>query len=901
MSRPAKTPAWRRYLRFLRPDVQGDIDDELRFHFDERIEALIAAGVSPSDARRQALTEFGDVPAVRENLRSIDERIFTRRTRLEDLMAFGQEVQHALRRLARAPGFTLPAVLALALGMAATTTVYALLDAVVLSPLPYPRADRLVSLSSPMPKIKDTWGIARHQLFYYKQNARALEDLALYRSSDATVTHGDDSQPAKRVQVANVSASIFSVLGIRPFVGRLLAADDNLSEMPQVVVLGYDLWLSRFGGDAAIVGRTIHVEGFPVQVVGVAEKGAGLPDQRIDLWVPDYVNPAMTAINNHTRAAVGLLRPGFTAADLERELAPLVLRMEEVFPSAYPNHWIRDSGFSTKVTTLRDEVVGATITRALWILFASVAIVLAIAAANVANLFIVRTDARRREVAVRSALGASRMQLAFHHVSEGIVVAVGAGLLATLLAATALRVVARMAPSGLPRVGEVGFGWSDVAFILTVSLVVGTLLGLLSLAYSRRDLSALRDGGRGLTLSRQRVLMRGALVAGQVALALVLLAGAALMFRSFQNLRSVRLGFDPAGVSTMVVSLPAAKYRTAEQASAFYEQLQLRLTNTPGIKSASVTSRIPLIGKEGCTGVIGEGARASGKPEACVTNLQSAPGYFETLGTTVRGRIPTWADLHSHSGAVVVTKALAELLWPGEDALGKGIRCCMPGAVYYRIVGIAEDVHDAGLDEPPMQGVYFPLEPIPDAHIEGQPLYMYLVIRAPSMSIASLTPIVQRILTDLDPDIPISDPESMMGVVGRSMAKRTFTLMLLAVAASMALLLSAVGLYGVISYVVGQRRNEIGIRMALGATSRDVARMVMRQSLTFVAIGVAIGLGSAVASTRVLQSLLFGVSPTDPLVLLAVSALLLVLGVVASFAPTRRATRVDPIETLRSA
>jgi predicted permease len=902
MSRLTKTPAWRRYLRFLRPDVNADIDEELRFHFAERMDDLLAAGATPQEARRQTLAEFGDVPSVRDHLRAIDERIFTRRTRLEELMAFGQEVRQALRRLTRAPGFTLPAVLALALGIAAATTVYALLDAVVLSPLPYPHAEQLVSLSSPMPSIKDTWGIARHQLFYYKQNARTLEDLALYRSFDATVTRRGDAQPAERVHLANVSASIFSVLGVRPFVGRTLTPDDNLPEVASVVVLGYEYWMTRFGGDATLVGRTIDVEGFPMQVVGVAAKGASLPDQRIDLWMPDHIDPAMNAINNHTRTAVARLRPGFSALDLERELAPLVLRMEEAFPSAYPNHWIRESGFSTKVTSLRDDVVGETITRALWILFAAVAIVLLIAAANVANLFIVRADARRREVAVRTALGAGRAQLLFHHVSEGIVVALTAGVLAVALAWAALRLISRMAPSGVPRVAEVGFGWTGVVFVLATSLVVGAALGLITLLYSRRDLSALRDGGRGLTLSRQRVAVRGALVVGQVALALVLMAGAALMFRSFQNLRDVKLGFDPTGATTMVIALPAAKYQDYERTSVFYEQLQVRLTAVPGIHGASVSSRIPLIGKEGCTGVVGEASTKSGRPEACVTNLQNAPGYFETIGTAVRGRIPTWADLRQRSGAVVVTKALADLLWPGEEAIGKGIRCCVPGPPYYTVVGVAENVHDAGLDEPPMQGVYFPLVPIEGARSDaGFPLYMHLVIRAPTMTAAALTPIVQRLLTELDPDIPITDPQSMQKVVDRSMAKRTFTLMLLAVAASMALLLSAVGLYGVISYVVGQRRNEIGIRMALGASASDVARMVMRQSLTFVVVGVVIGVGTAVASTRVLRTLLFGVSPTDPLVLVAVSTLLLLLGIVASFAPTRRATKVNPIETLRSA
>lgn len=893
---------WRRYRRFLRPDVAGDIEDELRFHFAERIEELTARGMSLREARQQAEAEFGDVSAVRHDLRQIDQRLLNRHSRLERLMVLLQEVSQAVRRLVRSPGFSVPAVIALMLGLAATATVFSLLDAVVLRPLPFPNGDRLVSLSSPMPMLKDVWGLARHQMFYYKANAHTLEDLALYRSyQQGTVTHGRDGQPAERVHLANVSANIFHVLGIQPHVGRLLTPEDNLVRNPTVLVLGYEYWQRRFGSDPAIVGQSIELNGFPMQVVGIAAKGASLPDQRVDVWIPDYVDPAMPAMNNHVRAGVALLRPGFTAADLERELVPLVRRMEEVFPSAYPHNWIRENGFSTAVISLRDEVVGATVTRALWTLLGAVALVLLIAAANVINLFMVRADTRRREVAVRTALGASRLQLLMHHLSEGLVVAVVAGLGAIALSWGALRLIVALAPSGLPRLTELHFGMLGAVLIVGTALGIGLLLGAVTLGYARRDLSALRDGGRGLTSSRPRTALRGALVASQVALALVLLTGAALMFRSFQKLSAVNMGFDAEGVSTMSLALPEARYDREERTTAFYQELQQRVLAVPGVKAVGFSSRIPLIGHEGCSGVLTDQPSSTGRSETCVTNLQNAPGYFETMRTPVRGRIPTWADVQQRSGAVVVTQALANVLWPGEDPLGRHIRCCASGPAWYTVVGVSADVHDAGLDEPPMQGVYFPMESIPGAPIEATPTYMYLTIRAPTLSAAELVSAVQRILSDIDPSVPVANVASMTHVVDQSMAKRTFTLLLLAVAATMALILSAVGLYGVISYVVGQRGHEIGIRMALGASRRDVAQLVVRQSLTYVMAGVAIGLAGALGATRVLRSLLFGVSPTDPLVLSLVTVVLITLGVLAALGPTRRATRVDPVDTLRSA
>ena len=900
MHRDVRPATWRRYLRFFGPDIEADIDDELSFHLAERIEALRAEGRSEAEARAQALEEFGDVRDVRTALRTIDQRMEQRRVRGEWLTAMATRLRHSVRVLVRQPHFTVPAVATLAMGMASALTIFTLLDTIVLTPLPFPNADRLVALSSPMPKLNDTWGIARHQLFYYTANARSIEEMALYRASEATLTGDGNTQFAERVPIATVSAGIFHVLGIVPMLGRTLTAQDNLEREPSSVVLGHALWMRRFGGDPAIVGRTVDIDGFALQVVGVAAPGAQLPDRPVDLWLPDYVNPAAEAQNNHVRSAVALLRPGYTAAAAEADLAPLVLRMEDVFPSAYPNHWIRDSGFRTAVTSLRDEVVGTTLTRALWILLAGVVLVLVVALANVSNLFLVRADGRAREVLVRSALGARRADLLALHLTDALVVALLAACFALTLARAALGVLVWMAPEGLPRLAELRLGLPAALSLFATATTIGIVLGVLTAGTMRGDHSALRDASRGLTLSRRQVVVRGALVVAQVALAVVLMAGAGLMLRSFQKLRDISPGFAPDGVSTMDLALPAARFDNVGRVRDFYEQLATAIGALPGVTSASVVEQLPLTGHSGCTGVITNQPGVKGRSEQCVTTMQVAPDYFETMGIPVRGSGTTWDDTHRGSGGVVVTRALAEVLWPGEDPLGRTIRCCSEGDGWYHVTGVVDRLHDAGLDAPPMQGAFFPLVPVPGGDLQWLAHNVSLVVRAPAIPPAQLFPLVQREVARLDPQVPVTNPRGMDEVVARSMARQTFTLILLAVAASIAVLLSAIGLYAVVSYVVSHRIGEIGIRMALGARASQVARLVVLQALAMTSVGLVLGVIGALVTTRVLGALLYAVRPGDPLVLSVVAALLFVIALAASLAPTWRAAHVDPSRALRT-
>jgi predicted permease len=892
-------PMWRRYLRFFRPDLDADLDDELAFHLEMRAEELVAKGMTPEAARAEALRRMRDVQRVKRECRRIDEGAERAARRREWLAITAQEARRGARSLRRSPAFTVMAMLTLALGLGATTAIFTLLDAVVLSPLPYAEANRLVHVASSVSgaTASGDWKVSPGGYFYYRDNNTSFEDIGAYRAIPLTVTGGQGAERGPGVQV---TASLMHVLRLRPMLGSLLTQANDAPGAASVAVLSHDFWLRRFGGDPHVIGRVMTIEAQPVEIVGVLAAGENLPDMDAAVWVPLGLDPNADFINEHYLEVIGRLREQSTVASAQADLARLTARFPDALPSVYSPSFMEHYHFAVQLSSLRDTVVGST-AHTLWMLLAAVGLVLLIACANVTNLFLARIQGRRREVAMRTALGAGRMQLAWHYLAESLVLSLLAGACALAIAYAALHILLAIAPPSIPRLSQVRLGWASVAFTAAVSLSAGLLFGLLPVTRADVDVAMLRESTRGMTVSRGQHAARSSLVIGQVALALVLLAAAGLMLQSVRHLRHVQPGFDARGVLAVDVALPYSRYRSYEDVSSFFHRLETRLEALPGVMSAGAITALPVRDGGGFCGIAQTREKAVNRKEgtACLPVPRIAPGYFRTMGISVRGTVPTWADVEHHTAGVVVSRAFAESVWPGEEAIGKGVNNGS-GETFYRVVGVAEDVRANGMDQPPIAAVYYPIQPIANSGLWGPTREMSVVVRTRTAHPSRLTAAIRRTVADLDPDVPIADVQTMEQVIARSMTRTSFTMLLLGVAGGMALLLSAVGMYGVISYIVGQRRSEIGIRMALGAGAARVGAQVVLQSVRLAAAGIVLGVLGAIAVTRVLRSLLFEVNPTDPLVLGAVAALLLVLAAIASYIPARRAAHVDPTEALRA-
>jgi putative ABC transport system permease protein len=891
------------------------VDEELRFHLEERVREFVAQGMTREQAQGEARRRFGDFDNYRLETRSIDETTMTSRNRLELWDTVQREVRHAARVLIRTPAFSLIAFVTLALGIGATTAIYTVLEGVLLRPLAYPSPGELVSVMHPTAAPgsgERKWGLASVGYFHFRENARSIADIGVYRTS--TLSVAEPGKDAVDARLAQVTATLFTVLRARPLLGRLINAEDDRPGGPiYPVVLSYEFWRRQYGEDRNIIGRKIETAVAPLEIVGVAQPGLTLPKPGafssqsdlagfgVDLWVSLNLDPA-TRQNNHALAGIARLKPGFTASDAQQELAAMTARFTELFPDVYSKRFMESYSFRVAVTPLLDEVLGPTVGKALWILFGAVGLVLLIACANVANLFLVRMEARRRESAIRGALGADRRHMAVHHLAESLMLTLVAGAAGVLLARIGIVAILAVAPRSIPRLAGVDLQWTSAVFGLALALVAGLVFGLMPLLRSRVDVQTLREGGRGLTRSRAQRTTRDALVVAQVALALMLLVGAGLMIRSFMHLRAVRPGLDPAGVLTLSVNLPYRKYRTMEEAAAFHEQLSARIAVLPGVTSVGAVSALPLRDfGTGCTVVFRENW-AKGDEAPCVYTVPALPGFFTALGIQVRGRVPEWSDVHAKTNAVVVTQALADRIWPRENPIGKGIIFNNPNPPYwYRIVGVIPELRAGGLDQPLTEALFLAASPLfPQQSRWGMINDVEFVVKVSRGEPMDLVRPIGAIVRAMDPQIPLVNPTTMQTIVDRSMARTSFIMLLLGLSAAMALLLSAVGIYGVISYLVAQRRSEIGVRIALGAPIAGVVRLVMNQSVRLALLGVAIGFVGALLGTRLLRSLLFGVSPNDPLVLALVPVVLVAIAAVASFAPARRAARVDPVEALRS-
>lgn len=902
---------------FRLPASGAQIDRELReefeFHIDERIDQLVAQGCSRDNATREVQTRFGDYATYLQDTRSIDEETMNQNRRFEFLALLSNELKRAARSLRRTPLFSTVAIFTLVVGIGATTAIFTVLDAVVLRPLPYREPQQLVSVLHPatVPGSGERkWGLSTGGYFRFRDTNHTLSDLGLYLASEYTVTNGGQADLAR---VAVATSSVFTTLRARAVMGRLILDSDDSPGQPQVAVLSHEYFEKRFGGDASIIGRNLETSSGNFEIVGVAEPGLTLPMPGpfsthanlagfgVDVWTAMQLNPAGPFYNSHPYVGVGRLRDGATVADAQRDLSQIMSHFTEVMPDAYSPEFMKEYNFRTEVSDLRNAVLGPTIPRALWMLLGSVALVLLIAAANVANLFIVRMESRRRESAIRAAMGASWRHLAAHHLAESWLICMTAALLGVALALAGVRALLAIAPTTIPRLNAVAVNGTSVILAVAIALVLGTLFGLMPLLRPFTA-AALREGGRGLSASPKQRAIRNGLVIGQVSLAVVLMAAAGLMMQSFLHLRGVRPGFDASNTTAFDMSLPFTEFDTREKALVFHRELQRQIGEIPGVVTVGMGSELPLEGfGTGCSVVFRENRPfLSGELTPCVTTVIAAPGFFETMRIPVEGRAAAWSDIDNRSQAAVITQALAERLWPGESPIGKGIASNGSDAtVWYRIVGMVSGLRGETLEGAPTEAVFYAATGLRADVRDGSVNDLTYVIRTANAPTPALMAQVNTIVHSMNARVPVVNARSMQQVVERSMSRTSFIMILLAIAAAVALTLSAVGIYGVISYLVAQRRSEIGIRIALGAGVGRVAQLIVWQSVRLALLGVLVGVVGAFALGRLMTSLLFGISSGDTKTLGVVSLLLVLVAAAASLAPARRAAQIDPLEAMR--
>lgn len=882
-------------------DPDAEARDELEHHLELRIAEYEASGMTPVEARRQALKRMGDMERYAEETARIDALRSREHRRRAWVSGSVRELRQAVRALSRSPWFALAAILTLGIGFGATASVGTLLDRVVVRALPYPDSDRLVWVASRVNGLgyNGEWGLSEAGYFDYRKRATRLDDLGAFVRTSMTIS-GDDA--AERVPAVLLTSSLQSVLRFRPFAGRLLSEADDAPGSERVVLLSYGFWQRRYGGDRSVIGQVVDLNTSPAEIVGVLSPGDGLPDTEADVWLPVGFDPAARPVNSHYVRAIGRLAEGATVEAAQAELDRLTAMFPELYPTAYSPSFMEDAQFRADVVPLRDHVLGDS-ARLLWILFGSVALVFVLACANVANLFLVRAEVRRREAAVRSALGGGRLDLAVHYTTESLVVAVAAGLLGLAIAYGVVSWLQGTSAGDIPRLAEVRLGGSAFAMIGLAVVATGVAFGAFPLLRAGRDSGdVLRGGGRGVSTSRHQNRIRSILVAGQIAIALTLLAGAGVMVRSYARLRAVDPGFDAERLLTVELNLPPVRYGADwETTFAFHRTLIERVTSISGVRAAATSTVLPLTGPGPCASMFTDDAVPNpGEEPPCLAYRLVSPGWFDVMGMELNGRAPAWEDAQQGSGAVVVTDAVRRTFWPSGAAIGRGIKSNGAEPPFYRVSAVAADIRGAGLDAPPMAEVYFPLRPMEGAPLWSPPTAFTLAVRTAGADPLAVLPAIRTIVADLDADVPIADARSMEAVVARSLARESFTLTLLSVAAGMALVLSNVGLYGLIAYVVSQRRAEIGVRMALGASTISVTRMVVGQTLALAAAGIVIGVGLTVLSTGAMRALLYEVSPADPITLVVVSLVLAGLAAAASWGPARNASRVDPMEVMRA-
>jgi len=886
-----RIPGLRRLVRFprrSRHQIDRDIDEELAFHIDMVAAELIANGVPAGEARDRARRQFGDVEWARRNLRREEQGIERERRRADIGNELRQDVTFALRQLRRTPGFAFVAVLTLGLGIGATTAIFSVVDGVLLRPLPYAQADRLVRLRQLDARRSDEGGDTSPATFLdWRDRSRSFDGVAFFQYFG----HDVKGASGETISIDSwlVSGDYFTVLGVKPRLGRVFLPEEYRTGAARVVVISSALWQQRYGGDPRVLGRQEILDGVAHTIVGVMPVSFQFPEKR-HIWAPKI----LTDEERRERAGnyvgvVARLRPGVTMAAAQDD-------MNRVSRELAAEHPRTNAKVGARVTSVSDDVLGA-VRPALLVLFGAVFCVLLVACANVANLLLARSADRRREFAIRSALGAGRGRLARQMLSESAILAVlgcGVGLAVGKLGIT---LILALSPATLPRMDEIALDARVLLFALVATAGTALVFGLApARMFSSPDLnSTVREGGRGTSASRGRLRFRSVLIVTEVALALVLLVGSGLLIRSFMMLLRVDPGFVPEN-RAMVQLFLWDLYPKPELRAGFLRDVLERMASVSGVQSVGAVSALPFaaanIGVQ--TAIRFEGRPVPGPGESPnVFTTVATNGYFETMGVTLRrGRTFTPADNATGAKVALISESLVRHYFPNEDPIGKRIGVSFDGGQSREVVGIVADVRHDGLEAAPREEMYMPHAQFPFGS-------MTVVVRTTGDP-APLLPLLQRAVWDVNRNQAIYAATTMSALVGTSLTDRRFNLALIGSFAVLALLLAAVGVYGLISYSTSRRTNEFGVRLALGAGGRQILLAAMGEGMRYAVIGVGLGIVGALALTRTMGTMLFGVRPTDPLTFGVFAVVMLVVAVVASFVPARRALRVDPVTALRA-
>jgi predicted permease len=888
---------------FRRNDLYDQLGEEVREHLEEKTEQLMRLeNLSRVEARQAALQAFGNPTLVQTRSREVWQW-----SRLESLFA---DLKLALRRLRKAPGFGITVLLTLAIGIGANTAVFTVVDTILLKPLPYPQPEQLVAVwlhapgAAGLTNFAEGLRLSPSMCLTFAEHNRTLQSIGVWVSGTANVT--GIAQP-EEVHTTYISDGVLQTLNVPPAAGRWILTADQLPHSHEVVMLSFGYWQRRFGGDWSVIGKNIQVDSQAREVIGVMPRGFQVVNQNFDLLIPLAFDPRHQILAGFGYNGIARLKPGVTIGEADADIA----RMLEIWMDSWTNndggdpHFYRTWKISGAIRSMKQEVIG-NVGSVLWVVMGTIGVVMLIACTNVANLLLVRAESRQQELSIRAALGAGRARIAREVLSECILLALIGGVAGIGIADAGLRILIRIGPANLPRLHEISLDARSIAFTLALSLLSALLFGTIAALKSMRPAASLAEAsaGRTASVSRERQRGRNLLVIAQVAMAMVLLISAVLMIRTLAALRRVDPGFADANqVQTLRIAIPQQLIPDAQMTMRLENSIADKMAAIPGVSSVGFARVVPMDGLEPAWNNIfiqGKDERAGSAPMRLFNFI--SPGYFRSVGTRlVAGRDYTWDDIYGLRPVGIVSENLAREAWgSAAAAIGKHLRT-MPNQEWIEVVGVAQDVHQNGVDEEAPATVYWPAMlklPWANNSIDTQRTVTFVVHsgRAGSESLRSE---IQQAVRQVNGNLPVASVQTLGEIYSRSMARTSFTLVMLAIAGAMALALSLIGIYGVISYAVTQRTREIGIRMALGAQRGELRWMFVRSALALTGVGVVIGLGTAAAVARMMRTILFGVSAIDPLSFAAVPFILAVASTLASLLPASRVAAINPADALK--